>query len=66
MYDILECTLADLPRLYRYHQQELFNVRFSLKGFDYPWLLTSHDWKAWEKVLDSLKEQDLFLQYNLI
>ena len=52
MYEILECSLADLPRLYRYHQQELYNVRFSLKGFDYPWLLTCRAWKAGEKVLD--------------
>ncbi|MBM3152683.1 MAG: class I SAM-dependent methyltransferase [Chloroflexi bacterium] len=52
MYQVIELSLADLPRLYRYHQQELYNVRFSLKGFDYPWLLTAREWKRGERVLD--------------
>lgn len=52
MYQILEASLADLSRLYRYKLDEAFKADFSLKGFDYPWLLTSRAWKPGEKVLD--------------
>ncbi|RPI34141.1 MAG: class I SAM-dependent methyltransferase [Chloroflexota bacterium] len=52
MYQLIEASLADLTRLYQYKQQEIFKTDFSLKGFDYPWIITSRDWKTGEKVLD--------------
>lgn len=52
MYNILEISLADTHRLYYYKQQNVFGTDFSLKGFEYPWILASHSWKEGEKVLD--------------
>lgn len=52
MYQILEASLADLSRLYQFMLADLFKANFSLKGFDYPWLLTIRRWQAGEKVLD--------------
>lgn len=52
MYRLIEASLADLTRLYPYKQQELFRADFSLKGFEYPWILSSRDWQPGEKVLD--------------
>jgi SAM-dependent methyltransferase len=51
-YQIREISLGDLSRLYRYKQQNVFGASYSVKGFDYPWLLTSREWKGNEKVLD--------------
>jgi hypothetical protein len=51
-YQLLEASLADLDRLYQFKQEDLFNTDFSLKGFDYPWIVKSHLWKPGEKVLD--------------
>lgn len=51
-YQLIEASLADLDRLYRYHMDGVHGTEFSIKGFDYPWLLTSHVWKEGEKVLD--------------
>ncbi len=51
-YQLVEASLADLDRLYRYKQEDLFKSDFSLKGFDYPWIVSSHAWKPGEKVLD--------------
>jgi ubiquinone/menaquinone biosynthesis C-methylase UbiE len=52
MYQVIEVSLADLNRLYQYKQNDAFKADFSLKGFDYPWILCSHPWKPTEKVLD--------------
>ena len=51
-YQITEISLADLGRLYKYHVDGIFGAEFGIKGFDYPWLLTSYDWRADLKVLD--------------
>jgi hypothetical protein len=51
-YQVLESSLADLDRLYKYHLDGVFGTEFGIKGFDYPWLLTSYDWRAGVKVLD--------------
>lgn len=51
-YQLLEASLADLDRLYKYKQDDLFKADFSLKGFDYPWIASSHCWQPSEKVLD--------------
>jgi SAM-dependent methyltransferase len=52
MYQVLEVSLADLPRLYHYKLNDGYKANFSLKGFDYPWLFGSRDWKKGERVLD--------------
>lgn len=52
MYEVLEVSLADVPRLYGYMLDEVPLAAFSLKGFDYPWLLRSRSWSAGERVLD--------------
>ncbi len=52
MYEIGEISLADTRRLFRYLQEGVFGAEFNLKGFDYPWILTSKTWRRGEKVLD--------------
>ncbi len=52
MYEILEVCLADTNRLYQFKQQGIFGVDFNLKGFEYPWLLSSRSWQKGERVLD--------------
>jgi SAM-dependent methyltransferase len=52
MYEVLEISLANVRRLYDYHLRNLFEANFNLKGFAYPWLISSHTWKKGEKVLD--------------
>jgi ubiquinone/menaquinone biosynthesis C-methylase UbiE len=51
-YQIIEASFADLDRLYRYHLDSVFGAAFGIKGFDYPWLVSSYDWKKDKKVLD--------------
>jgi 2-polyprenyl-3-methyl-5-hydroxy-6-metoxy-1,4-benzoquinol methylase len=51
-YQLLETSFADLDRLYKYHVDGVYGAAFGIKGFDYPWLLTSFDWKPEIKVLD--------------
>jgi hypothetical protein len=51
-YQVVEVSFADLDRLYRYHLDGIYGANFGIKGFDYPWLLTSRDWKKEDKVLD--------------
>jgi ubiquinone/menaquinone biosynthesis C-methylase UbiE len=51
-YIVNEISFADLDRLYRFHLDEITGANFGIKGFDYPWLLTSHNWRKGEKVLD--------------
>ncbi len=51
-YLLLEASLADLDRLYKYKLDNVFNADFSLKGFDYPWIVNSRCWKPGEKILD--------------
>jgi hypothetical protein len=51
-YQLLEASLADLDRLYQYKLEDIFKADFSLKGFDYPWVVKSRQWKPGEKVLD--------------
>jgi hypothetical protein len=52
LFEILEISLGNLSRLYGYIQKDLFSAKYGLKGFDNPWILESHAWKAGEKVLD--------------
>ncbi|MCK4726687.1 MAG: class I SAM-dependent methyltransferase, partial [Anaerolineales bacterium] len=52
MYDEIEIAFADAPRLLRYKLDDIFGAEFSLKGFDYPWILQSRKWRNSDKVLD--------------
>jgi len=52
MYDEIEIAFADAPRLLRYKLDDVFGAEFSLKGFDYPWILQSRKWRNSDKVLD--------------
>ncbi len=52
MYEILEISLGDTRRLYQYKQQEIYGTRWSLKEFEYDWILSLRSWKKEEKVLD--------------
>jgi ubiquinone/menaquinone biosynthesis C-methylase UbiE len=51
-YQIIEASLADLDRLNRYHLDGVYGAAFGIKGFEYPWLVSSYDWKKEIKVLD--------------
>lgn len=52
MYEVIELSLADTPRLFRYSLDRVFGADFALKGFDYPWVLRSRNWSKGERVLD--------------
>ncbi len=52
MYEVLEVSLGDTPRLFRYHQDGVYGAQFNLKGFAYPWLVSSRSWSKAERVLD--------------
>ena len=52
MYEVIEITLANIERLYRYKIADVYKTYFSLKGFDNPWVLTSHPWRSDEHILD--------------
>lgn len=49
---IKEISLADTDRLYSYKKNSPYEIAFSLKGFDYGWILDSRDWQKGDKVLD--------------
>ncbi len=48
----VSATLADSARLFRYHQEGVYGAQFNLKGFAYPWLVSSRSWSKGEGVLD--------------
>lgn len=52
MYRIEEISLANLERLYQYKLQGIYRANFGIKGFDYPWIISSHQWRDGERVLD--------------
>jgi Methyltransferase domain len=52
MFELLELSLADTQRFYEYKQNCSLELGFGLKGFDYGWLLASHEWKPADKILD--------------
>lgn len=52
MYTIGEISLADNRRLIQYNVDQVFGSKFYLKGFEYPWILSSREWKAGDKILD--------------
>ncbi len=60
MYQVIETSLADLSRLYRYKTDQVPMADFHIKGFDNPWLLSSHPWKKGERVLDVGAAYSLF------
>lgn len=52
MYDVIEVSFADGRRLLQYKSDNVFGTEFSIKGFDYPWILRSREWQRSDKVLD--------------
>ncbi len=52
MYEIIEISLASVRKLYEYHINNVYGADFSIKGFDRPWLVSSHAWQKGERVLD--------------
>ena len=52
MYEVLEASLANTSRLFTYLREQVFGSDFNLKGFDYPWILTTRTWRKGERVLD--------------
>lgn len=52
MYEIIEISLASVRRLYDYHINNVYGADFSIKGFDRPWLVSSHAWQKSDRVLD--------------
>jgi SAM-dependent methyltransferase len=52
MYTIKEIDLADNRRLVQFNVDNLFGSKFYLKGFEYPWILSSREWKEGDKILD--------------
>jgi hypothetical protein len=52
MYEVIEISMGNLSRLYQYKMDGIYGTNFNIKGFDYPWLLASHEWKRGEYVLD--------------
>lgn len=52
MYQVLEVSLADTARLFRFNLEGGFGAGFSLKSFGNSWTVASRQWKAGERVLD--------------
>jgi SAM-dependent methyltransferase len=52
VYTIEEISLADTDQLFRFKREGLYKITFRLKGFEYPWILSSHKWQPGERVLD--------------
>ena len=52
MYRVVEASLADTGRLFRFKEAESFGVDFTLKGFEYPWIIESRKWRQGDRVLD--------------
>lgn len=52
MYRIEEISLADTQRMITYKLEEEYGAEFDIKGFDYPWIITSRAWSSTDRVLD--------------
>lgn len=53
MYEIVEVSLANTRALYEYKlKKSVWLDRFSLKRFEYAWIINSHSFQTGEKVLD--------------
>lgn len=51
-YETVDVSLGDLRRLWDYSQQDLHGTKYSVKGIEYPWILTSPEWNESRKALD--------------
>ncbi len=51
-YRVLELVLADAAKLVDWKQAGVVGAGFGIKGFDYPWIATSREWKPDEAILD--------------
>lgn len=52
MYQVIEASLADTGRLFRFMQEGRFGAELNLKGFEYPWIAGCREWRKGERVLD--------------
>lgn len=52
MYKTINISMANIKQHIRYVDENIFGADFSLKGFEYPWIVTAREWKKGEKVLD--------------
>lgn len=52
MYNVVEVAPATAPRAIKYKLDNEQLSKFDIKGFDYPWVKTSYDWKSDDRVLD--------------
>lgn len=52
MIEIKEISLADTRRLYQYKANLHYEIPLTIKGFDYGWILSAHNWQKNETVMD--------------
>jgi 2-polyprenyl-3-methyl-5-hydroxy-6-metoxy-1,4-benzoquinol methylase len=52
MYEVLEISMANARQLLDYKKSNIYGTEFSIKGFDYPWIIKSNNWSPSDKVLD--------------
>lgn len=52
MVQIKEISLADTRRFYQYKANLKYEIPFSIKGFDYGWILSARNWQKNDTVLD--------------
>ena len=52
MVEIKELSLADTRRFYHYKANLDYKIAYTVKGFDYGWILSSRNWQKGETVLD--------------
>lgn len=52
MIKIKEISIADSRRLYQYKANVQYKIPFTIKGFDYGWILSARNWQKDDKVLD--------------
>jgi SAM-dependent methyltransferase len=52
MVQIKEISLADTRRLYQYKADLKYDIPFTVKGFDYGWILSARNWQKDDTVLD--------------
>jgi len=50
--EIKEISLADTRRLYQFKTNLKYEIPFTVKGFDYGWILSARNWQKGDTVLD--------------
>lgn len=52
MYSVIDISFASLKQQIKYVYDHVFGAKFSLKGFEYAWIVSSRTWKKGDRVLD--------------